>query len=257
MEGCITTDTTAQEVRLTTTAPYFCNHPSPAVSGAIVTLNDGTNTVTLKEDSLKKGVYKTLPNYYGVAGRLYTLTIGGIDVDGDSHYETYLAASYMNAAPPLEKIQVKKKIIFYENVWTVNVWMQDPEAVSNYYLPKIYKNQVYVSDTITEWHVSRDELFNGCYLQDRAIAYIVPANKEEKIYPNDTILLELCAITQDYYSFIKEMQAEYRGSNPLFGGHPSNIRSNVRLLSPSGSASVPHGYFAAYSISRAQTVYKE
>ncbi|HKC68520.1 MAG TPA: DUF4249 family protein, partial [Bacteroidia bacterium] len=36
----------AQKVRLTTTADYFSNAPTPAVLGATVTLNDLTNNVT-------------------------------------------------------------------------------------------------------------------------------------------------------------------------------------------------------------------
>jgi len=41
----------------------------------------------------------------------------------------------------------------------------------------------------------------------------------------------------------------------LFGGQPANIRTNIKQLMPVNSKTRPHGYFAAYPVSRANTIY--
>ncbi|MTK54149.1 DUF4249 family protein [Paludibacter sp.] len=256
VDGAISTDTAEHVVHLKKTGNYFCDQPANVVSGASVTLSDGIKSIALFEDEQEKGAYKTPSNYFGVVGRTYTLTITDIDVNGDGIPETYTASSTLNAVPPLKMIQVEKQELFYENVWAVNAWMKDPSGVSNYYLTKAYKNNICISDTITEWGLVSDALFDGTEVCGRTMLYIHTENKAEKIHSGDRVMLEICGITKDYYSFIGEVKAEFRGHNPLFGGQPANIRTNVIQTSPKNAANYPRGYFAAYAISRAGTVYK-
>ncbi|GAT63813.1 DUF4249 domain-containing protein [Paludibacter jiangxiensis] len=256
VDGAISTDTTEHVVRLKKTGNYFCDQPVSVVSGASVTLSDGITSITLHEDAQEKGAYKTPSNYFGVAGRTYTLTISDIDVNEDDIKETYTATSTLNAVPPLKKIQVEKQVLLYENVWAVNAWMKDPSGVSNYYLTKAYKNKTCISDTITEWGLISDALFDGMEVSGKTMLYIRSENKAEKIHSGDRVMLETCSISQDYYNFIGEVKNESRGHNPLLGGQPANIRTNIIQTFPKNAINNPRGYFAAYAISRAETIFK-
>ena len=81
--GELTTDTTVHTVRLTRTAGYFFNQPALGVSDAQVTIDDGETTIILTENVQIKGTYETPPDYFGVPGKIYTLDISGVDIDGD------------------------------------------------------------------------------------------------------------------------------------------------------------------------------
>jgi hypothetical protein len=255
VDGVITTDTTTHTVHLKKTGAYFSDQPAEVVSGATVTLDDGERRIILEEDISEKGVYKTPANYYGVVGRTYKLTISNVDVDNDGEKEVYNASSTINAVPPLEKISVEKEVVFYENVWAVNVWMHDPAGVSNYYLSKAFKNDLCLSDTITEWNILTDCCFDGLYVHDKTIMYLPSNIKSEKIHAGDRVGLELCGISKDYYYFISEIKQESGERSPLFGAQPSDIRTNIKQILPADCKRSPRGYFAAYSIARAQTLY--
>ncbi len=257
VDGCVTTDTVAHTVFLKKTSDYFSNKAASAVSGATVTLNDGYTTITLTEDPTKKGAYKTPDNYYGVVNRTYTLTITNVDIDGDGVKETYTATSQIPRRPPLEKISVEKTQVFNKDMWAVKIWMQEPANEKNYYMGKLYKNDVCVTDSIQEFGVTNDEFFSGTYLNGTTYMYFSSKKKDEVVSNGDRVMLELSGITDDYKRFIDEASTEFWGRNPLFGGQPSNIRTNIRLVSPSGASTSPHGYFAAYSTIRASTIYKE
>ena len=75
-------------------------------------------------------------------------------------------------------------------------------------------------------------------------------------HAGDKVGLEVCGISKDYYDFIRDIKQESSERNPLFGGQPANVRTNIKQILPVGVTGNPRGYFAAYSISRAQTVFR-
>lgn len=257
VEGAITTDTTSHVVYLKKTADYFSNKPADVVSGATVTVSDGTTQITLTEDPTHKGAYQTPSGYYGVVGKTYTLTISNVDVDGDGVSETYSASSVISTRPPLEKIAVEKTRIFNRDMWAVKIWMQEPVNEKNYYMGLTYRNNVCTTDSIQEVGKTSDEFFSDSYLNDETFMYFSSEKPDEILHDGDVVMLELCGITKDYLGFLNETEEEFRGRNPLFGGQPANIRTNIQQILPVGGKASPRGYFAAYSVSRATTTYKE
>jgi len=255
VDGVITTDTTVHIIQLKKTAGYFSNQAAEMVSGATVTLNDGLKTITLPESDSYKGVYQTPADYYGVAGRTYTLTIDNVDVNGDGIKEEYMASCPIKAVAHIDSVDVKKEWLFQTNMWAVKAWLQDPPVENNYYLIKTYRNDRLVTDSIQKWGVTNDEFFNGKYLVGETFSYFSGTEKSEKLKSGDIIELQLCGITKDYMEFIQEVQTEFWGRNPLFGGQPANIRTNIKQILPVNGTNNPHGYFAAYSMTRGKTVY--
>ena len=255
VEGNITTDTMAHIISLKKTSTYFSNLAAQSVSGATVTLSDGLNSIILAEGESKKGEYLTPANYFGVVGRTYTLTIDNVDVNADGVKEQYTASCHMNTQIPIDSIKIMKERLFQQDMWAVKAWFQDPAGENNYYLIRNYRNDISVSDSIQEWGVTDDVFFNGKYILGETMIYYAAQKESEKLKLGDKATLELCAITKDYMEYIGEAQEEYMGRNPLFGGQPANIRTNIKQLLPVNSKTKPHGYFAAYPVSRASLIY--
>jgi hypothetical protein len=257
VDGFVNTDTTAHTIYLTKSAYYYANKPAEGVSGATVKLSDGTSTITLTENPSKKGAYQTPANYYGVVGRTYTLFISNVDINGDGVKEEYTASSTIPTQFHLDKISVHKTVYMKNDAWIVSVWMQDPPVERNNYLVKLYRNNVCVTDSIQEWGYTVDGIFNGYQLQEQQMIRFSGGKPDEVLHDGDKVTLEVSDITEDYLYFIGDVVSEFWGRNPMFGGQPSNIRTNVKQTLPAGAKQNAHGYFAAYSTARASTVYKE
>lgn len=257
VDGSITTDTMAHGIFLQRTTDYFANSPVPGVSGATVTLSDGSSTIALTESGEKPGLYQTPSGYYGQAGKTYTLHIKNVDVNNDGIDEEYEASSVLNDVPELDDVSVEEVKLFGRQMWALKASFQDPKGVKNYYLFRNYRNGKCVSDTINEWGITADEFFDGTYLKDETIMYFSSTKQDEKMVVGDTAMLEMCSITEDYLGFVNDLVDEYRGRNPMFGGQPANIRTNIRQLSPKVTvANAPRGFFTAYAIKRKSVIYK-
>ena len=99
--------------------------------------------------------------------------------------------------------------------------------------------------------VTDDEFFNGSslesavyYFEDRTDERVLEKNRNKDnaymVSPGDRIRLQVLNIEEGYYKFINECASEMRGENPLFGGPPSNISTNITNRAA--------GYFTAYRI---------
>ncbi len=99
VDGRLTTDTGAHYVKLSLTTNYYYNQPSPKVSGAIVKISDGSDTITLTENPSIPGLYETMPDFFGVVGREYVLDIElGSEINGITKYT---ASSFIH---PINKV---------------------------------------------------------------------------------------------------------------------------------------------------------
>lgn len=244
VDGCITTDTMAHTIKLTTTSSYYYNQPAPAVSGATLTITDGTSTYQLTETS--PGIYQTDGNVAGIPGKNYTLNIMLKQAIGG--YIEYQANSYMNTLSPLDSVSLKFQPDWgKEGFFEVKIYVQEPPTI-DYYRFMIYKNNELLTDTITEWFVTDDKFFNGSYTNGAAVAYLNQSNPSEHLDPGDIVTVEVDNIGKDYCTFIWNTQSEIRGSNPLFSGPPANVEGNIS----NGAI----GFFAAYANTRASAVVK-
>lgn len=242
VDGAITTDTMVQTVILRTTSSYFYNEPAPMVSGAQLSISDGTHTFSLKEDSA--GVYRTDPFVYGIAGLTYTLNIK-LEKPIGGHTD-YKAISKLNPIGPLDSVS----LLFHPDwaksgIWEVKCYVQEPPTI-DYYRFLIMKNHLLLTDTINEWFVTDDKFFNGNYTNGATVAYLQQGSARDGLAPGDTVTVEVNSIGKEYFNFITETQTELRGSNPLFSGPSANVKGNIN----NGAV----GFFAAYSTTRSYTL---
>lgn len=245
VDGAITTDTMAHTIKLKTTSSYFYNEPSPVVTGAQLSITDGTNTFTLSEDSA--GVYHTTSNVYGVSGKTYTLNIKLAAPIGG--YADYSATSTLYPITSLDSVSLLFHPDWTEHgMWEVKCYVQEPPTV-DFYRFLILRNQTMLTDTLNEWFITDDKFFNGSYTNGASVAYLQQGSASEGLYPGDTVTVEVNSIGKDYYNFLLDAQAELRGSNPLFSGPPANVKGNIS----NGAV----GYFTAYSATRSYAITPE
>jgi hypothetical protein len=143
-------------------------------------------------------------------------------------------------------------VVFHEDwgddgVYEVKVFAQEPANEANFYMFNLYRNGRLMSDTISNVVVSDDRYINGSYINGLGAFYLNNSNAWEKLYPGDTIILQMSGITKEYYNFVSEVQSA--GFNiPFFVGPPANVVGNVN----NGGV----GFFTAYSNSYATTIVK-
>jgi hypothetical protein len=246
VEGYISTDTTQHKVRLTRSGDYFYNQPAQPVSDATVSISNGDSVVILSESNEYPGLYLTDPDYYGLAGKTYTLAVTGVDIDEDGVSEEYSASSELRSVNSIDSIQLEKLNGPDFTIYQVLLYALDP-PVKNFYAFKVYRNGYLITDSLHEMLVQDDVFFNGNYTFGIPVQFLNQSEKDEIILPSDTITLEINGITDKYYNFILEAQSEIFYQTPLFSGPPANISSNIS----NGAL----GFFAAYSVTRSSVVF--
>jgi hypothetical protein len=142
--------------------------------------------------------------------------------------------------------------------FSLNIYAQDPPEVPNYYLFKFFINDSISNDKVSKFIITGDEFFNGEYLKGVSIFYfedltdekVVKKNEgNDDVYmasPGDRIRLQTMNIEEGYFQFIDQCMSEMHGENPMFGGPPSNIITNIS----NGGA----GFFTGYCIHEIKTV---
>ena len=250
VEGYISTDTMRQIVKLSKLGDALNNEPVQVISNAVVTISDGTTTFGLTEDQTKKGTYFTTPDVFGVAGHTYTLLIKNVDINNDQVMEEYTAKSLLKPLNPIDSIHLvyNSSNPHFKN-WSVNLFTMDPGNGRNFYLFKVRKNNILLTDSIFKYSIGDNNSFEGKYFNGFPVYNLREDRKDEKLTPGDTVTLEMYGITEDYYSFIYSYITDYYPKVPIFSGPSANIPTNIKPIDDAV------GVFAAYSIKRKTVIY--
>lgn len=245
IEGQVTTDTTAHWVNLSWSTDYYNPAKPVGVSNAIVTIYDGFETIALEESETQAGLYETESDYFGVVGRNYFLNIDLAEPINE--ISNYSASCDLKYVAPVDSIALSYRDRF--NAWEVNIFAQDPPDV-DFYTFNIIKNNILITDTINKVGITDDRFFNGSYTNGVPVYFLSDDDPVEKVFPGDTITLQMSGITKEYYQFIIDVQTEtFDYSNPLFSGPPANISTNLS----DGAI----GFFAAFSSSYSTVIATE
>ena len=243
VEGNITSDTIAHWVRLTKSSDYYGDKPPPAVSNAIVTIDDGFETITLIESDDLAGYYQTYDDYFGIPGRTYELQIELKEAINEN--KLYTATCEMKPVSPIDSIRLEYREKY--EVWEVQIFALEPPTV-DFYTFHIIKNGKMITDTITEIGISDDRFFNGHYTNGAPVYYLREEKSDEAVNPGDTITLMMSGITKEYYNFVIELMDEtFEFRNPMFSGPPANISTNI--------SNDAVGFFSVYSTTYSTTIF--
>ncbi len=247
--GEITTQEKIHEIRLATTANYFSNQPVQGISGADVRLFDGTREFLLQENDTIPGLYETSSNFSGTPGKTYKLSVENVDINKDGEMESYSAISTMPEVVPIDFIELSYLSSAFISGWQVHLFATDPAGVKNFYVFKVYKNNVLLTDSLQEYIFQSDEFFDGGYTNGIISQFLSDRKYNEKANQGDEITFELNGITEEYYKFLTEAQSEISPKTPLFSGPSANVRSNINNNAV--------GFFTTYSVSTAASTIPE
>lgn len=248
--GYITTDTMAHMVRITQTADYFSNIAPQTISGATLSITDGVNVFPLTESATEPGNYYTQPDVFGELGKTYTLTAENVTILGDDVAYSLTAESEIPALDADYQTKYLDSINVLYNTqwdgWYVNGWANEPEDQKNFYMFKVYINDVLYSDSLNNIIISDDKLINGTSTNGAALYFI---EDPDTLKPGYKVTLELSVIPEDYFRFMNEIQISSQPQIPLFSAPPANARTNLN--------NEAIGYFSAYAIIRSSYIVKQ
>ena len=241
--GELTTDTMAHSVMITRSMDYYNEDAPLGISDASVSISWNSNVIELTESDTLPGRYQTPADFYGLPNNEYTLTIENVDIDGDGNMEIYEAKSMLNPVNVIDSIRLRNWPQF--ELVSIRLWAQDSIS-KDFYLIRGKKNGVLISDSLGEWGVTDDAIFNGNNTGGIDVVFLDQNNDSERIEVGDTIMLEVSSITEEFFNFLAEANSATGIQTPLFNSTPANVRSNIS----NGAI----GFFAAHSISRASVV---
>lgn len=230
VDATFTTLAQEHEVKLSITANYFSADIPEKVSGASVSVTDGTNVIDYLE--VEPGVYRTDASAAAIPNTNYTLNI---NYDG----EDYTAENYCDSVPDLDSVLVEP---YYDpstgdlEYYSVMISTQEKYGFGDYYAWQVYINGVLDNDTITEQISTDDQYFpDGTYFNLFELTWL------ENLESGDTIMVAQHAISKETYEtyFAILLQTEFRGS--IFDTPPADVPTNlsegaVGLFTSSGEA---------------------
>lgn len=228
VEGWITNQEKAHLVQLTTTTSYFENQAAPRVSGAIVSITDGTNIYPLAEQ--EPGMYYTAANVSGDIGKTYTLNVDWKD-------EPYAASAYLDTVSAIDSVAYEyweDDEDPLENGYDLFLYTQELPGQGDHYMWRIFKNGVSIRDTLNQVVFVEDDFVDGNYIGGWNFEYI-----DAEV--GDNIVIEQLAISAEANEIFLAIMLETDWRGGPFDTPPSNVPSNIT----NGGL----GYFGAAGVS--------
>lgn len=211
--------TYAQEhvVKLGESANFYSSEEPTLISGATVSVIDGTNSYPFTETS--PGIYKSANNAVAQLYKEHTLLI---DYEGVN----YTAKDYCDFSPALDTIILEPNYTDSTETeiedYTILFSTQETAGFGDYYAWKIYVNGVLRNDSVPEQISQSDE-----FLPDGTYLYQVELSDIDDVESGDTITVAQHAISKEIYEavFAIRFQTDFRGG--IFDSPPANVPTNL------------------------------
>ncbi len=252
VDGSFTSEKKKHQITLSKTADYFIKHRTPRISGADVTISDGSTTYEFEELEDNKGVYESVRKVAGRAGHTYTLNIHLQEpINKKTHYQ---ASEKMIEGIDLEGMEafIYRNPFYEEGIPTDSLILyttfygHEPETIENLYMVGLYRNGKLLQDTVDEKEIfsDREQLENGAYINDLVFL--------EQFQPGDTAAIKISTVTKSYRQFIEGiLNIANQSGNPFdLSGPPANATGNIE-----GGEAL--GYFRVSYVSWAEAIVQD
>lgn len=243
-----------QKVLLTESIDYFEKEQPPVVSGADVSIRDGSTVYKYTESPSGSGCYVGPEGFHGSPGVTYTLSIDASVGGKRNHYE---AVSTMEE----QGFEVKAVDYMYlgatdaqaDSLWSVAIWGRDFPQTSFYYVSAQLNDAVF---PLALSLVLDDKYFNGqnviCF--PITTLYQTEATRRQfgdcgkYLETGDVFTLNVYSVPKEYFTFYTGFVSSSVGAAvPMLQSQPANCPTNI-----TGGDAV--GYFVACSSSSASVV---
>lgn len=261
VEASFTNEMKRHETILSYTADFYNQNEIQMVSGATIYVTDGIDTMYYYEDEEQPGHYFT----DSVAGRkntVYRLCVEAVDQDGESQ-SLFAEGLIPDNVESIDSLAIKHyngsndsipSVFLIDTVEWVYPYFQSLPDPGIIYMPKVWKNDTLVSDSLSLTLMIPQGGFAGYYVNGPEM---LESNKEipigyflrSKLNDGDEIRADLYSITPDYYYYFYSILMS-TGSNPMLGA-PANVSSNIQ---PEGEGV---GWFFTASVVTGSTVFRK
>lgn len=215
IDARITDTPEGNRVLLSQTTGFLAEEPAVGLGGAMVMVSSGKRIWHLKEKNV--GEYVMPDDFKGEAENTYTLEV-------DTGEEIYQSVSELKAAVEVDSMLIRPHPWISDHHELV-VHFQDPPGQLNFYMWKVYKNGVLLTDSLRKLPFTDSEAFSGRYV--RAPVYIL--QPEDGIpQPGDKIRVEQYRIAEDYFHFLVAARRNQGAAGGPFVGPPSNVPTNIK-----------------------------
>ncbi len=227
-----------QKVRLTTTADYFSNAPTPALLGATVTLNDLTVAKTFIFTPDGKGNYYYVPltatDTMAYVNHKYQLNVS---INGNS----YTAYSILNRTTIVNSIVfsssgfVPKDTLPNSDTTSPRkyypyIHATDSMGAADYYWVKTYKNGILYNQP-NQMDFFQDGGYDGTdgYPFLPPVAFFNLTNNDNALFKDDLCTIEILSINKDTYSYLTQLNQQLTNAQSgLFAITPANVKTNIQ-----------------------------
>lgn len=261
VEASFTNEMKRHETILSYTADFYNQNEIQMVSGATVYVTDGVDTMYYYEDDEQPGHYFT-DSVAGLKNTVYRLCVEAVDQDGE--IQSLFAESLIpDNVESIDSLAIKHyngsndsipSVFLIDTVEWVYPYFQSLPDPGIIYMPKVWKNDTLVSDSLSLTMMIPQGGFAGYYVNGPEM---LESNKEipigyflrSKLRDGDEIRADLYSITPDYYYYFYSILMS-TGSNPMLGA-PANVSSNIQ---PEGEGV---GWFFTASVVTGSTVFRK
>ena len=261
VEASFTDELKQHEAILSYTAEFYNEHEISMVSGAIVYVTDGVDTVYYFEDVEQKGHYFT-DSVAGKKNTLYRLCVEVPEADGNKH-KVYAESLIPDNVESIDSLVVKHfngmndtmpSMFLMDTIEWLYPYFQSLPDPNIIYMPMVSKNDTSLTDSLKVRMMIPQGGFAGYYVNG---IEMLESNKEipigyfrrSKLRDGDRIHADLYSITPEYYYYFYSLLMS-TGSNPMMGA-PANVSTNIQ---PEGEGV---GWFFTASVVSAETVFQK
>ncbi len=249
VEGSITNETKAHQVKLTWTKGFSDYGQNPAVTGATLLLEtDKNQVINLTEET--DGIYTT-PVMLGDTGTTYTLKITLAD---GTQYESF--PETLNSPQPIESIYYRRTedfpgVVFApEDSFYVGITTYEKPGKGDFYRYKIYINGVLQNDPEELRFRDDDNTEEGAFFPEGLFYFGF-----SPLALGDSAYVEQISITRNAFDYYEELQTQLSGGGGPFDTPPAPVQSNIRNVD--NEVETVLGFFGAYGIARSETIVME
>jgi len=249
MSAFINNKPETQTIILSNTTGYFSNTPSPAATGATVSVKDNKGNNYNFVDAISKGRYEWVPNPGDTMIRLgytYTLTINYNSVN-------YQAVSLANPVPKIDSMSDVLSTGFTnggpKGSYVAQFFATDFKGRPDYYWIKTYKN-----DSLLDpqgLNISQDGGVGGPGVDGLPFIYPVrhSINPRKGYALGDTCYVEVHSISYETFFFFGNV-TQQTNNGGLFATPPANVGTNIKNTDPKSSVKAV-GFFNVAMVSSA------
>jgi len=251
VESIITNINKQQAVRLTVSNPYLDQGQPKTVSGANVTVNDGTNTFLFAESHENPGLYFSQQLFSAQSHKTYQLDIKlSYVINGLMEYTAQSTAPQgleidsmlceIYKMPEIAGEDENSGEVKDTTILGVCYFGKEPNTSVNYYFTKVFRNGKLLETNPKEYTYYSVTSQNATYTHQIGFA--------NNVTGTDTILFRLYTVDRDYNNYLEALHnIDFSGNSYSMSGPPANAVGNV-------SDGKALGYFLAAYISEKKSL---